>query len=159
MAQLFSLGVYARMIVADLPVPEALVSLIESGRWPRTSQEAIRQNLELRVPVERIRRFAPEEDWLYLCAPPFGKPADVFSKLVDFHGEPDPESPPGDIDYDRTVVIADFGLGSDAPIALDYRQSLDCPTVIRYRWSHRGERNRWVYVAPSFSQFAEMLEL
>jgi hypothetical protein len=94
-----------------------------------------------------------------ISPPPFGKPADVFSRLVDFHGKSDAESPPGDIDYDRAVVIADFGLGSDAPIALDYRQSLDCPCVIRYRWSQRGERNRWVHVAPSFSQFAEMLEL
>lgn len=33
------------------------------------------------------------------------------------------------------------------------------PGVIRYLWSHRGERNRWVRVAPSFRQFAEMLEL
>jgi hypothetical protein len=147
------------MTVADLPIPDALLSVIESGRWPRTSQEAMRQNLELRVPVERIRRFAPEEEWLCLFAPPFGRPSDVFSKLVDFHGVPDSESPPGDIDYDRAVVIADFGLGSDAPIVLDYRQGLDCPSVIRYRWSERGERNRWVYVATSFSQFVEMLGL
>jgi hypothetical protein len=153
------LGVFTCMTVADLQIPEALVSLIESGRWPRDAKEATCQNLELRVPVERIRRFAPEEHWLYLCAPPFGKPADVFSRLVDFRGEPDNESPPGDIDYDRAIVIGDFGLGSDAPIALDYRRSLDCPSVIRYRWSHRGERNRWVYLARSFSQFAEMLEL
>jgi len=147
------------MTVADLPIPKLLVSLIESGRWPRNPQEACRQNLELRVPVERIRRFAPEEDWIFLCPPPFGKPTDVFSRSVDFHGQSDAESPSGDIDYDRAVVIADFGLGSDAPIALDYRQSLDCPSVIHYRWSHRGERNRWIYVAPSFRQFADMLEL
>lgn len=147
------------MTVTDLPIPDALVSLIESGRWPRSAEEALRQNLELRVPVANIQRFAPDEHWLYLCAPPFGKPADVFSSLVDFRGEPDSESPPGDIDYERAVVIADFGLGSDAPIALDYRQNLDCPSVIRYCWSHRGERNRWIHVAPSFSRFAEMLEL
>lgn len=147
------------MTVADLQIPEALVSLIESGRWPRDAMEAMRQNLELRVPVERIRRFAPEEDWLYLYAPPFGKLADVSSHLLDFRGEPDCESQPGDIDYDRAVIIADFGMGSDAPLALDYRPNLDCPSVIRYRWSDRGERNRWVHVAPSFSHFAEMLEL
>ena len=59
----------------------------------------------------------------------------------------------------NNAELADFALGSDAPIALDYRQSIDCPTVIRYRWSEWAERNCWVYVAPSFSQFAEKLEL
>ena len=69
------------------------------------------------------------------------------------------DSSPGDIDFRRAIIIGDFGPGSDAPIALDYRQSRDCPSVIRYRWSPFGKRNRWVYVAPSFSRFAAMLEL
>lgn len=153
------IGLVVCMTVGDLRIPQSLVSLIESGRWPRNSEEGLRQNRELRVPIKRVHRFAPEENWLFLCPPPFGKPADMFSKVVDFHGEADAISPPGDIDYERAVVIADFGLGSDAPIALDYRQSLEAPSVIRYRWSERGERNRWIYVAPSFSQFAELLEL
>lgn len=148
-----------RMTVSGLPIPEYLESLIEAGRWPGTSDEAGNLNLEFRMPANRIQRFAPEEDWIFLYPPPFGTPAQVLSESVDFHGEPDAEWPPGDIDYKKAIVIGDFGLGSDAPIALDYRHGLDCPCVIRYRWSHRGPKNRWVHVASSFEQFASMLGL
>ena len=146
-------------VANGLLLPESLVSLIEAGRWPRNKQESGRQNRELRVPVEHIHKFAPEENWIYFDAPPFGKPEITLASLNYFRGEPDTESPPGDIDFERAVIIGDFGLGSDAPIALDYRKNLSNPSVIRYRWSPYGKTNRWVYVASSFEEFAELLQL
>ena len=62
---------------------------------------------------------------------------------------------------ESSIVIADFGMGSDAPIILDYRASSDCPTVMRLCWL--GEwgviNNHWVVCASCFDGFADMLAL
>ncbi|WP_395138519.1 hypothetical protein, partial [Armatimonas sp.] len=133
-----------------LPIPESLIILIQLGRWQAGYQE---------TPLEHIQRFAPEEHKLFFDRPPFGKPEGSLGNLDYFRGEPDEEAPPGDIDFARAVIIGDFGHGSDAPIALDYRKSLDNPSVIRYHWSPYGKNNRWVYVASSFEEFAKLLQL
>jgi hypothetical protein len=40
-------------------------------------------------------------------------------------------SAPDSIDHAKAVCIGDFGLGSDSPIVLDYRENRDAP-VVRY---------------------------
>ena len=69
------------MTVGDLPIPEALVSLIEAGRWPRNNEEANHQHLISRVPSDRVRRIAPEEHAIFLNPPPFCK-AVAHSSIV-----------------------------------------------------------------------------
>ena len=151
------------MNVADMTLPEELVALISSGRWPRNDDEARRQNLKCRVSAERIHRIAPDEDSIFFDPPPFS----IGESLLDlpdtvsrmFSGAPDSLSPPGDIVFSRAVILGDFGAGSDAPIALDYRDDTGRPSVIRLRWLPEPGGNRWVYAAPSFARFAELLEL
>ena len=58
-------------LVGGLPLPPQLVAALDSGRWPPTADEARRQNICSLVPVERIRRLAPEETTIYLYPPPF----------------------------------------------------------------------------------------
>ncbi|HEY1187433.1 MAG TPA: hypothetical protein VGE74_07230 [Gemmata sp.] len=53
------------------------------------------------------------------------------------------------------IEVGDFGLGADAPVALDYRDGTDEPRVIRLLWAGGGSRNRWVQMAPDFAAFAE----
>jgi hypothetical protein len=65
---------------------------------------------------------------------------------------------PGGIDFDLALDIADFGLGSDAPILLDYREDTTNPRVIRLRWQ-QGTPNQWVIMAPDFRSFVEALGL
>ena len=60
-----------------------------------------------------------------------------------------------DVDPDATVLIGDFGLGSDAPFALDYRKSNNEPAVIRLCWAKEG--NHWVEIAPNFKTFAAFI--
>jgi hypothetical protein len=71
----------------------------------------------------------------------------------------DPMAAPWEIDFDLALDIGDFGLGSDAPILLDYRENSETPRVIRLRWSYKGRANHWVMMAPDFESFVSELEL
>lgn len=42
-------------MVSNLPFPKRLLKLIETGRWPRTHEEELHQNLRPLVPKERIQ--------------------------------------------------------------------------------------------------------
>ena len=63
-----------------------------------------------------------------------------------------------EINPDYAVLIADFGHGSDAPIALDYRKNENEPSVIRLRWAQKGKGNHWIEVAPNFATFATFIK-
>ncbi len=77
-------------------------------------------------------------------------------------GTPDMEHPPGDIDPRLTVLIADLGVSSEIPFALDYRTSFGQPRVLLYTWHlaptpydvEQGEiGSRWIEVAGDFLTF------
>ena len=61
-----------------------------------------------------------------------------------------------EINPDLTVLIGDFGMGSDAPIVLDYSRGTNAPTVIRLKWSPDG--NHWVELAPDLATFIAFLK-
>ncbi|MBL8793259.1 MAG: hypothetical protein JNM56_05090 [Planctomycetia bacterium] len=60
---------------------------------------------------------------------------------------------------EAALEIADFGLGADAPILLDYRSGPSDPRVIHLEWADRGESNHWVVMAENFAGFVDMLGL
>jgi len=142
--------------VSGLPLPGRLVSLIQSGKWPRTEDEAIGQNIRPVVPKERIHLFAPNEDRIYLFEPPFhtvatrmlGAERDFWSRYGALEG----------IAPELWLNIGAFGLGSDSAILLDYRADRQNPAVIRLLWKHPGP-NVWVRCADDFDAFADMLGL
>ena len=138
-----------------LPIPDQLEMLIVAGRWPSSSIEEQQQTSV--VPAQRIAAFAPEEDHLCLHAPPFHTVTQRLARGEKFWGWPC--SAPQGIEHDKTIVIGDFGLGSDAPIVLDYRSGSPPPRVLRLRWGTRPKNNEWVEVAPSFAHFVELLGL
>jgi hypothetical protein len=147
------------MLVDGLSIPDRLVTLIDRGLWPRTAKEAQRQNTYSLVPAERIHLFAPEEDKIYLMAPPFHTVATIRQsqgkgKFWDRFAAPEGISP------ELSVDIGDFELGSDSPILLDYREDRLNPIVIRLKWRKSlGLPNIWVRCADSFDEFADMLGL
>jgi hypothetical protein len=59
---------------------------------------------------------------------------------------------------EKALIIADFGLGSDAPIVLNYSVYSNNPPVFRLRWGPDG-LTTWVQAADGFGEFAEMLGL
>jgi hypothetical protein len=134
--------------INDLPLPRELLELIDAGRW-QCPQDQSKVNLVFPDRVE-LKLYSIEympienKHWLNETKPMFV-------------GVPDSEIPPGDIDPHLSILIGDLGLGSDQPIALDYRLSLDCPRVLTLQWSCDETPNRWVEIAPNVRVFSELL--
>ncbi len=63
-----------------------------------------------------------------------------------------------DIDPARCLIIADFGLGSDNPIVLDYAV---CPPAVRTQHLPTGSQTtpEWFTLADSFDEFVALLGL
>jgi hypothetical protein len=133
------------MTVNQLPLPADLLALMSAGRW--------------RVPADRsgLARLFPAGERFH----PYSFDA-MLAETAAFAcnqepmwlGVPDPSRPPGDLDPERAVLIADLGRGFDQPIALDYRVSAVRPRVLTLDWSVRGA-NRWVEVAADVLEFAD----
>ena len=139
---------------ANLPIPKELEALIAQGFWPGNKDASRAQNLKPIIQSSVISRFAPGEPTIFLYPPPFhtveaeidgGNPAfwEEFGAISE-------------IDPAKTLIIGDFGLGSDTAIALEYGRNDLEPKVIRLVWGPEG--NHWLEVAPSFREFAEMLK-
>ena len=139
---------------SNLPLPRRLRQIIETGRWPKTHDEEIHQNIRSLVPKERIQSFAPEQDRIYLFRPPFRTIAQRMSGAEGAFWSR--WGALGEIAPDLALDIADFGLGADSAIVLDYRQ--ENPPVIRLVW-RKPEPNEWVRCADSFDEFADLLGL
>ncbi len=142
----------------DLAIPTLLTDLIAAGVWPADSRSAMRQNLRSLIPPERVRRFAPEEDKIYLQAPPFitvarevaASSAVVLRDYWERFGALDQIVP------EQALILGDFGLGSDAPIVLNFAADPLHPPVFRLRWGP-DQRNKWVQGASTFEEFVNIL--
>jgi hypothetical protein len=93
-----------------------------------------------------------------MMKPPFHTIADEVAggNLFRFKGVTNPD----EIDYNRAVIIADFGMGSDSPIIL-YYSDMDNPVVMYLRWSGNGPniKQSWVRTHDSFDDFARAIGL
>jgi hypothetical protein len=140
------------LMVNGLPLPGELVALMQQGRWKAPSERS------------EVDRLFPENGGLclYQLDGMVRETRTLFSPHLQgpmWLGVPDSNHHPGDIDPRLAVLIADLGIGYDQPIALDYRPSIDRPSVITLRWSERGDENRWILVAPDIEEFARMVLL
>jgi hypothetical protein len=149
------------MLVDGLLIPELLKAAIDAGKWPRTADEGLKQNLDSLFAEDRIRRLAADESMIYLYSPPFTTVAravarDVADGRSNFYAE---FGAIHQLVPAAAVEIADFGLGSDSPILLDYRAGPTKPKVIRLWWPGDARPNQWVDIAPDFESFAEILGL
>jgi uncharacterized protein (TIGR02996 family) len=139
--------------VNGLPLPWPLARLLAEDRWASTSE------------VDAV--YSPWGGLYTYSQATMESETRNVCRLLGWLGQPDPDYPPGDIHPDLTVLIADEGIGSDAPFALDYRTSFAKPRVVLYRWrvapgppgppdGYAG--NRWVEVAPTFQEFWQQLQ-
>lgn len=138
--------------VPGLEPPALLGALLESGRWPTTVRQGNSQHLALVPLTDEGRSRAPEESGVHLVL--------YLTTVAQRATNPfwtDPMADPAGIDPELSVVLGDFGLGTDAPIVLDYRS--DPARVLRLDWPLRGQPNRWVALAASFDEFIGLLDL
>lgn len=134
--------------------------------WPATHEDAIQQNLHRRISSERVHLLIPSEDEIFLYPDPSMTLASDHEESrkslggTEFFAAYDRTLQ--QIDPERALFIADFGHGSDAPIALDFRNGDDDPPVIGLKWDESGiigGLNKWVRLADSFSDFVRVLDL
>jgi len=143
----------------ELVVPCLLQELIANGIWPADARTAMAQNLRPLVPPDNVHRFAQAENEIHLNPPP-------FQTVADYMREPSPPVLEFWHEYGAlhqivpnwALVIGDFGLGSDAPIILDYGRSASDPPVFRLRYNPDGS-TEWVAGARNFSEFAYQIGL
>ena len=140
-----------------LKIPPLLQDLIDAGRWPRTPADMKWQNFHSWVSRARVQLLAPEEIAINFLPPPFRTVREECEENALFWNSS--MAAPEGIEFDLTLVIGDFGIGSDAPILLDYSKELDNPRVLRLLWPNNGKDNKWVVMATDFKTFADVLGL
>jgi hypothetical protein len=144
--------------VIEFPLPEGLTRLLATGVWPSASgPSTTAQQFNPSIPADRVRRFASDESLICLQPPPFRTIAQhrAAGGAGDFwvrFGAIDQIVP------EKSLIIGDFGLGSDSPIILDFASDASNPPVLRLRWGP-DQRNEWIQGARDFNEFAEMLGL
>ena len=146
------------MKVYDFKIPGSLCQLIDDGVWPDENSSINRQEREPLISKEVVQRIFPDFDKIVLMKPPFhtiGDEAKVWNDfwvtfLTNF----------GEIDYDKAVVIADFGLGSDSVIIL-YYESTNLPVVMYLNWPFVEQKicHSWVKTHDSFDSFIKDIDL
>jgi hypothetical protein len=105
-----------------------------------------------------VRRFASRESEIFLnnsfwrlADEVQGGPSVFWEKFGALH----------EISQEHSIVIGDFGPGSDAPIILDCREGCENPPVLYLRYfTDKGSRmTTWTKGADTFDEFVEMLGL
>ena len=144
------------MHVQNLKLPVRLGKLTESGTWPTGISHS--QELKPILGKEAASKLSADDDYIVLKAPPFHTIADEVRKGSDFwtHGVTNAD----EIDYEKAVIIADFGIGSDSAIILYYR-ILNSPSIMYLRWIGNGKdvRHQWIETHASFDDFVEDIGL
>lgn len=134
-----------------LPLPTLLTEMVNSGVWPTGNP-----NLQEFKPIlgkEAAQKLSSRDDLIVLMPPPFHTIGDEVRGGNRFWetGVTNPKQ----IDYDKALIIADFGMGSDSPIVLYYNDD-EPPRVMYLRWIGNGHeiRHEWVETHPTFHEFA-----
>jgi hypothetical protein len=155
-----------RKLDAPLRHPPELKELMAASLWPSSHVEAIQQNCVRRISVERIHLLMPTENQIFLYPNPIMTIAadhEAARKRIgetEFFAAYDRTLSP--IDPDRALFIADFGAGSDAPIAMDFRGAPEDPPILGLKWDDAGlaqGNHPWIQLAPRFSDFVSVLDL
>jgi len=138
-------------------LPPELMLLIDRGVLP-VGQDMLYQQLihPLADPV-RLCKLVPDALRLCLFSPPF----ETIGRLID---KGDffwllPQVKTKEISPSLAVLIGDFGEGTDSALILDYRHGHAQPQVMRLGWDENATQGSWVYVASTFSEFANLVGL
>ena len=154
------------MIFNRTPHPKLLTELMREDLWPNSHEQAIQQNLKKRISPDIVKSMVDSESEIFLYPNPKQTLAEEHKASKKRQGNHEfllaYEKTLDQISPELALFVADFGAGSDAPIALDYRSSKVDPSVIGLKWDDdliNSSDNAWVTLSPSFSEFVEKLKL
>jgi hypothetical protein len=145
------------MTASGWTIPIRLQRLVESGWWPHDEAAAMKQNLHPLVTETQVRAFASDESTIFFLPPPFHTVSDLLASNERYWTSE--MACPAGISFDHCVVIGDFGLGSDAPILLDYRTDALRPSILRLCFGETFAQSRWVKAAEDFDAMCEILHI
>lgn len=141
------------------PLPKKLADLISKGLWPRSTPYHSMVFFD-----EVVSKIIPEENNICFYPPPFKTIGEQIRhykiwknrlfglNIVHCHWLSD-EYKIDQIDIDKTVPIADFGIGTESFLALDYSVGNE-PQVIK-SFIHKG----WSKCFENFDDFCQRLDL
>lgn len=151
-------------------LPKRLIDLIKNNKWKVPDNKSNLENLvvencpfkgEIGFLKEMINNFSlfsldlmkSESEYLIKWLDP------KWDKdRVMLFGKKDNAIYPGYIEYDKVILFADFGYGSDTCFALDFRENEESPIVILEYWGDNPQTdNRWKKVANSFEEFEQII--
>ncbi len=139
-----------------LPIPKLLAEMVNSGVWPTDTSNL--QELKPILGKEAAKKLSSQDDRIVLIPPPFHTIGDEVRGGNRFWetGVTNPKQ----IDYDKALIIADFGMGSDSPVVLYYSVA-ESPRVMYLRWIGNGQdiHHEWVETHPTFDEFASAVGL
>lgn len=130
--------------INGLPLPDGLIRAMDERRW-RCPSGAVLRRVFRENPVNAVLLDLGGMRIENLRWRAETNPA--------FFGHRDDHLPPGDIDRSRSVILGT--LGPDLPFALDYRASIEHPTVL---YLHSGG-DRWITVARHIDELLTRLQL
>ncbi len=129
----------------ELKTPPDIVALQELGKWSRSSSGLVH------LGESAAHRLSEDDSELVLMLPPFHTIADEIARGNSFWNG---LTNVGQIDYNRALIIADFGPGSDSPVVLYYGGSTE-PSVMYLRWTFSPRvDHEWVETHTNFAAFA-----
>lgn len=134
-------------------LPRSLVMLVNKGIWPNTGEGELNQHLNPLLGKEAAQKLSQDNNVIHLFRPPFATIAEeATSTSIAHQFWLESLTNVGEIDYEQSLIIADFGIGSDSPIILNYEHSQE-PRVMYLKWFGSGEHT-WVCTHESFDAFA-----
>lgn len=144
--------------INGLELPSLLLDLLAKGKWELPEkQEKFKNLFKHTLAVQSINGLLYSLKTMKSETKVFQE--DSPDLVLMFHGQKDSDFNPGDIDPTKIICIGDLGLGSDQPIALDYRLDESNPRVITILWRSLPEGNRWITISENFEEFVEMIGL
>ena len=143
-----------------MELPIKLKNLIESGIWPN-KKNVNEQHIKPLVKLNLLNKLIPDESQIFFYNPPFTTVKQNIELGDDYWDWPEVVPSLSQIDTSKTLIIGDFGIGSETVLALDYSRNVTSPAVIRFMWFEKNpiENNKWIVVSESFDEFASKLEL
>lgn len=144
--------------INGLELPPLLIDLMAKGKWELPEkQEKFKEVFKHTMSPPLIRGLLYPLKTMESETNVFYK--DTPDLIEMFHGQKDINFDPGDVDLTQIVCIGDLGLGSDQPIALDYRLDESNPRVITLLWRSLPSGNRWITISENFEEFVTMVGL
>lgn len=149
------------MMQSTLQIPAGLQSLIDNSHWPTRPEHVKGQDLQSYVPQHLVDNVFPGERNFCFSLPPFKCVMDLkrlgSSEYEWFWSHEDAR--PDQLIHEKILVIADFMIGSDSAVILNYELDPIDPPVMWLRWEKQGTPNQWVKACDNIGEMAERLQL